>query len=165
MSVTYRPPTIDDAAGIANVDVVSRQTAYRSFLPTAHLDGLSVSDTTTAWQGELQSASQYHIAVAVADRTVVGFVRAGLNDKQRAGITHLFVLPEYWGTGVGEVLMDKAMEILVELKVSTASLWAFTDNPRARRFYERLGWTLDGRTYLMNIDGEEAELVCYQKSL
>ena len=26
----------------------------------------------------------------------------------------------------------------------SASLWVLEDNPRARRFYEREGWTLDG---------------------
>jgi RimJ/RimL family protein N-acetyltransferase len=27
---------------------------------------------------------------------------------------------------------------------TTATLWVLEDNPRARRFYEREGWVLDG---------------------
>lgn len=38
------------------------------------------------------------------------------------------MLPEAWGSRAGSALMTAALE----------------DNPRARRFYEREGWILDG---------------------
>jgi RimJ/RimL family protein N-acetyltransferase len=34
--------------------------------------------------------------------------------------------------------------VLRESGATRASLWCLADNARARRFYERRGWTLDG---------------------
>ena len=39
--------------------------------------------------------------------------------------------------------MAAAREALRE-RYETSILWVAEDNPRARRFYEREGWTLDG---------------------
>ena len=102
MNVCYRDATVEDAAGIANVEVLSQQSGYRAFLPAKQLDGMSLSDLTQRWQSALQSDDSDRTVVAARDEKVIGFVRAG---KCKAagvgGITYLFVLPEYWGTGVG----------------------------------------------------------------
>ena len=41
---------------------------------------------------------------------------------------------------------DAAVEHLTEGGHERAVLWVLRDNPRARRFYERAGWVLTGRT-------------------
>jgi GNAT superfamily N-acetyltransferase len=51
-------------------------------------------------------------------------------------IEHLFVRPEKQGAGLGVLLLDKARENAAEL-----TLWTFQQNHRARRFYERHGFT------------------------
>jgi RimJ/RimL family protein N-acetyltransferase len=58
----------------------------------------------------------------------------------------LFVVPERWGSGVATALHDAA---LVQIRASgwhAAELDVMVDNARARRFYQRLGWSPDGRT-------------------
>lgn len=57
----------------------------------------------------------------------------------------IYALPEAWGSGVGSALMTAALEALRANGFATASLWVLEDNPRARRFYEREGWTRGGR--------------------
>lgn len=51
-----------------------------------------------------------------------------------------YVLPEWWGTGVAGELHDAAVELGV------SRLWCLEENHRARRFYERHGWRLNGET-------------------
>jgi GNAT superfamily N-acetyltransferase len=52
-------------------------------------------------------------------------------------IEHLFIRPERQGQGAGLLLLDKAREDAAEL-----SLWTFQQNARARRFYEKHGFTV-----------------------
>jgi GNAT superfamily N-acetyltransferase len=56
----------------------------------------------------------------------------------------LYVLPDEWGSGVGSRLHDAAVAKLGELGPE-ARLWVLEANTRARAFYERRGWRLDGR--------------------
>ena len=58
----------------------------------------------------------------------------------------LYVRPEAWGTGVAGRLHDRAVEALRAGGVEPARLWVLADNLRARRFYEKRGWYLDGET-------------------
>jgi RimJ/RimL family protein N-acetyltransferase len=54
------------------------------------------------------------------------------------------VTPSVWGTGVGRELMAVAVDRLREAGFRSATLWVLRDNERARRFYERAGWSPDG---------------------
>jgi GNAT superfamily N-acetyltransferase len=68
-----------------------------------------------------------------------GFALAG------AGWLHrLYVVPSAWAAGVGAALHDDALAALREQGSRTASLWCLAGNDRARRFYERRGWHLNG---------------------
>jgi GNAT superfamily N-acetyltransferase len=58
----------------------------------------------------------------------------------------LYVVPAAWGSGVAGELHDRALDALREEGVQTARLWVLEHNHRARRFYERRGWTADGST-------------------
>jgi len=63
-------------------------------------------------------------------------------------IEHLFVRPASQGEGVGVRLLEKALEGAREL-----TLWTFQANTRARRFYERHGFT--AVTFTEGEDNEE----------
>ena len=84
--------------------------------------------------------------VAEDGGSVVGFASCG-ESRDAAGegeLYAIYALPEAWGSGVGRALMAAALEALRASGFATASLWVLEDNPRARRFYEREGWTPDG---------------------
>ena len=87
------------------------------------------------------------VAVAEEDGRIVGFVSVGPStDVEGEGeLFAIYVLPEAWGSGAGHGLMDAAKELL-RASYTDATLYVLEDNPRARRFYEREGWVLDGVT-------------------
>ena len=166
MNIYYRSAIIEDAAAIANIEIKSIQYAYQDFMPAAHLEKMDVIDLTQRWAGALQSTADDRVVVAVHEETVIGFVRAGkTNDVNVGFITYLFLLPEYWGAGIGKALMGKAMEIFRDFNFTSANLYAYRDNVRAIRFYEGLGWTLNGQTYTQHIEGIKLEMVCYQRTV
>jgi ribosomal protein S18 acetylase RimI-like enzyme len=77
---------------------------------------------------------------------VVGFASCG-ESRDAVGegeLYAIYALPEAWGSGIGPALMTAALAALRATGFATASLWVLEDNPRARRFYEREGWTQRG---------------------
>ncbi len=66
-------------------------------------------------------------------------------DPERVGdLYELYVLPEWWGKGVGRDLLERATTHLVTNEFSEAVLWVLEKNLRARRFYDKHGWSRDG---------------------
>jgi GNAT superfamily N-acetyltransferase len=81
------------------------------------------------------------VIVAEDESGVLGFavVSEGWLDR-------LYVAPGSWGTGVGSVLHDAAVERRRTAGDRRLRLWTLEANDRARSFYERHGWRLDGTT-------------------
>ena len=78
-------------------------------------------------------------AIALLDRDERGFALVG------GGWLHrLYVRPSAWGGGVGATLHDDALAVLRDAGSDSASLWVLAENARARGFYERRGWRLNG---------------------
>jgi RimJ/RimL family protein N-acetyltransferase len=82
----------------------------------------------------------HEVAVAEEDGELVGAVVAAPGTLE-----HLFVVPERWGTGVADALHDAALAVSREAGTELCRLEVLEENRRARRFYERHGWRLDGR--------------------
>lgn len=58
-------------------------------------------------------------------------------------------LPESWGTGLGHAMLTEALK---EIR-GPVYLWAFKENIRARRFYEKHGFRWDGTERVSEFDG------------
>jgi ribosomal protein S18 acetylase RimI-like enzyme len=82
----------------------------------------------------------HQLFVAEVDGAVVGAVAA-----KPGTIWHLFVVPTHWGTGVGDALLAAAVAVSRQAGASQCQLEVLEDNWRARRFYERHGWSRDHR--------------------
>jgi len=61
----------------------------------------------------------------------------------------LYLLPAWWSAGVGRTLMTSVLDALRGDRYRRVVLWVLADNARARRFYERAGFTLDGATNVL----------------
>ena len=68
----------------------------------------------------------------------------------------LYVVPERWGTGLADVLHDRALEVVRDLGSERCHLWVLEDNARARRFYERRGWRENGEIAGRRVPAEPA---------
>lgn len=77
--------------------------------------------------------------VAIVDGAVAGFVMV-VGDE----VEHLFVARDHRGTGVATVLLTEGERLVHAGGHRRAWLAVVTGNARARRFYERSGWTDEG---------------------
>jgi GNAT superfamily N-acetyltransferase len=81
------------------------------------------------------------VLVAEADGQLVGFTATS-----EGWLEQLYVAPERWGAGAGTILHDAAVERRRVAGDERLLLWTLEANLRSRKFYERRGWRLDGRT-------------------
>jgi GNAT superfamily N-acetyltransferase len=163
--VEIRRATAADARAIETIRVSGWRTAYRHVFPAAELDALPVD--AERWRTRLHAPpSGWSTFVADADGDVVGFASVGPS-RDEEGLGELFaiyVAPEAWSTGAGRALMERAEEQL-RSEYDVALLWVLEDNPRARAFYERAGWTPDGSRKAEERLGVRAPEVRYRKEL
>ncbi len=70
-------------------------------------------------------------------------------------------LPDKWRKGYGSKLMDRVLKDISEARYRKVMLWVFEKNIRARRFYEKYGFVVNGKEK----ESFGATEVCYEKSL
>lgn len=85
--------------------------------------------------------------LAELDGQVIGYLKVNLGtsqteikDQRSMEIERIYVLGNYHGGGVGQLLYDKALAIAKELGASYVWLGVWERNPRAIAFYRRNGF-------------------------
>ena len=169
MTFAYRGCSARDAEV---VDAIFR----KSFIDTfAHLyrsedlEAFLAQFTKEAWEAELNDES-YCFQLAECEGKPVGFVKLGpsalpvTTSGPAIEIRQFYVLHECRGTGVAHALMHWAME---EARVRGARemyLTVYTDNRRARRFYERYGFEEVG-PYIFMVGNQPDEDIIMRRTL
>jgi GNAT superfamily N-acetyltransferase len=149
MRMQYREARASDAERIALLHAKSWQYTYRGVLCDEFLDSDVVQNRLVHWQQRLKSPEKNQfVLLAEEGEFTQGFVCVfGKADGQwGALLDNLHVRPEMKGQGLGTELMHKAGAwIQANFPQSGLHLWVFEANYPARRFYERLGATNQGR--------------------
>lgn len=73
----------------------------------------------------------------------------------------IYFLPQYIGKGYGKLLLDAVIGELEQLGFDEIFLWVLEDNLKARKFYEKAGFTLSGNYLDDNIGGKELRVIQY----
>jgi ribosomal protein S18 acetylase RimI-like enzyme len=101
------------------------------------------TDRATRWNGEKSI-----LYLAMDDSAACGIAGAHL-DQDDAGQAHLISMwtaPSHRQQGIGRLLVDEILRWAGLRGVHTLRLMVTSHNDSARLFYERLGFTLTGRT-------------------
>jgi ribosomal protein S18 acetylase RimI-like enzyme len=144
--VIVRRATVQDAAGIADVQVRTWLVAYADIVDRAKLEARAVG-REQRWRETLAGGTPTW--VAEEDRRIVGIMSAAPSRDEDAPpgtgeVWMIYVAPEAQRRGIGAALMDEALDRLRALGCETATLWVFEANSAARGFYERMGFAHDG---------------------
>jgi ribosomal protein S18 acetylase RimI-like enzyme len=160
---SIRAAVPEDAEEVEQLRVAGWQSAYRGILPDSYLDSMRLDVARRRRQMTDRSATVVE-SVATAADAIVGWVVGGRSqDAFRAGpgqgeIYACYVRPEWWGRGVGRLLMMHAVGALAEAGLDDITVWVLEDNHRARRFYEACGFQPDGTRQLLDIAGPVPEV-------
>jgi GNAT superfamily N-acetyltransferase len=171
--VLIRVATVADAEAIAVVQVRSWQEAYRGLMPQEYLDRRDPARGRATWRQWIKDAREPAATLVAAreDGGIVGFAslspsRSPDADAALEGeIQAIYLLPGWWGHGVGRRLMDEGLRRLSGAGYHEAILWVLETNRRARRFYEAGGWHADGSTKTDSSRGFPLSEVRYRRTL
>jgi ribosomal protein S18 acetylase RimI-like enzyme len=136
----------DDVAGMAKVRVDTWKATYQGIVPDEFLQGLSYQRVAENWKRIFWENKEPNVTRFVAETMqddIVGIAICG-PERNQDSIYHgeiyvLYVLPQYQNRGIGQELVAKCVQYLIQqLKVETMLIWVFAENPY-RRFYKSLG--------------------------
>lgn len=138
--VIKKPETEDEIRGKAFVHWRASHEAEAGIVSPAWLESLTLEKCE-----QMAFCRTDDILIAKDGDQVVGFVFYGDRGSEAPGVGEIFalyVLPEYFGTGLGRRLMDAGLSQLADYP--KICLWVLADNGRAIRFYEKCGFCPDG---------------------
>ena len=145
MTIRYRSCDLRDADTLDALFKESFCSTFAHLYRAEDLEAFLAQCTREAWESELAD-ERYSFQLAEVDGKPVGFAKLGppslpVETCGRAiELRQLYLLHEWRGAGLAHALMNWAVE---EARVRGAQemfLTVYTDNHRARRFYERYGF-------------------------
>jgi GNAT superfamily N-acetyltransferase len=162
MGLTLRPATIEDVPEMAR-SVHEGFGGYREFAPVGwEPPSRAVEEQRTR---ERFVAPDVWVVVAVDARGEQAGHVSLLDDAEAPGVSaylwQLFVRPPQWGTGLAVRLHGAFLEAARSRGYEQARLRTPAGQLRARRFYEREGWSTDGSAEVHPLLG--LELLTYDR--
>jgi putative acetyltransferase len=155
---TLRPATAADMATVADIWHAAWHVSHPGHVP----DGLTEARTLEAFH-ERTPARVADTTVAEVDGVVVGFTMVAGDEVEQ-----VFVDPAHHGSGVAGPLLAEAEHRVADAGHAEAWLAVVVGNARARRFYERHGWSDGGDlAYVVSAGGTTYTSPCrrYVKQL
>ena len=143
--MTVRNADFEDMKRLGHIMSVSFRTAFSGFVTQQTLDACAGEENCAALlegifrEGKVRFLTGEDSGMLAWQQTEDG-----------AEIMAIHSLPESWGTGLGHAMLAEALEQIGDQKIY---LWAFRENARARRFYEKHGFRWDGTQRVSGFDG------------
>lgn len=144
MDINITQTTIDD---VEQLQKIGKQTFYETFSDSNTEEDMAeylnekFSMTTLSTELNEKNAKFYFAQI---ENEVVGYLKLNsgqsqteLKDNKALEIERIYVLKEFHGKKVGQVLYDKVIEIAKNKGVDYVWLGVWEENQRAIRFYEK----------------------------
>lgn len=103
---------------------------------------------------------------AIIDDKVVGYLKLNFGSSQSEiqdsislEIERIYVLQEYHGKKVGQVLYEKSMQVAEDKKMDYVWLGVWEENPRAIRFYQKNGFVEFDKHIFRLGDDEQTDIM------
>ncbi len=161
MTVIYRTAGPDDAVALARLGAATFTDTFGHLYDPDDLALFLQSHAPATWTRELSDPA-FTVRVAEQDGALVGYAKLGppkLPFEPRgnaAELRQLYVIEACKGQGVAAKLMEWVVDRARNLCADHLYLSVFTDNLRARRFYEKLGFEAEG-TYAFMVGNHADE--------
>ena len=143
--MVIRNAEFEDMKRMGHIMSVSFRTAFSEFVTPQTLDACAREEQCAALLEGIFREGKVHFLMGDNSGML-----AWQNGENGAEIIAIHSLPESWGSGLGQAMLTGAMEQIGDQPVF---LWAFKENQRARRFYEKNGLHWDGSERVSEFDG------------
>ena len=169
MTITYRDAKPADAAALDRIfDTVFCDTFGHLYRPE-DLQAFLASFGIPEWEAQLGDPA-FAARIAEADGAPVGYAKLGPmklpleTDRPALLLDQLYLLKDHHGAGIAHQLMDWVFDEARRRGAEELYLSVFTENHRARRFYDRLGFEAAGR-YDFMVGSHADEDIIMRKAL
>lgn len=127
-----------DIEAIALTHLLSWQFAFKNILSDHLLEELNIETFLETWRQIIKNKNRYNY-IATSDNYPIAFISFGQSpeDENVAEIYGIYVNPNFWRQGFGNLLLKKALEELSILGYSSVILWVMVENNNARAFYAK----------------------------
>ena len=143
--MTVRNAELEDMKQLGYIMAVSFRTAFADFVSQQTMDACAQEDNSAAMLEGIYRKGKMHFLIGENSGMLVW-----KKVQDSAEIVAIHSLPESWGTGLGHAMLEEALNQIGDQPVF---LWAFKENKRARRFYEKHGFRRDGTERVSEFDG------------
>jgi diamine N-acetyltransferase len=149
MTIAYRTATVRDAEALAALGTATFVATFGHLYQPGDLEIFLQNHSPDVWKKELADPA-FAVRVAELDGIMVGYAKLGpphLPFEPRgeaAELRQLYVLEEMKGQGVARTLIEWVIDRARDRRADHLYLSVFTDNHRARRFYEKYGFEPEG---------------------
>lgn len=148
-----RNAEFEDMKRLGHIMSVSFRAAFADFVSQQTMDTCAHEDNCIALLEGIFMEGKVHFLMGGTSGMLAWQIT-----ESGAEIIAIHSLPESWGTGMGAAMLDEALR---QIGSRPVFLWAFRENARAHRFYEKHGFRWDGSERVSEFDG--ALEVRYQK--
>ena len=152
MGIIIRKVLSEEAYDYALNHIACWQDAYKGIIPDDYLENMPAQlEKRVEWNRQtLNDPGDCEYLCATYDDKMIGrLVYSKCRDEDKAetntGEIHaIYLQASYWNKGYGKQMMDFAINGLRNAEYQEAIVWVLDDNNRARLFYEKYGFVLDG---------------------
>ena len=161
MSISYRVAAPADAEALAELGARTFTHTFGHLYQPGDLELFLQNHSPENWGKELNDPA-FEVMVAERDGQPVGYAKLGpphLPFEPRgeaAELRQLYVIEEMKGQGVADALMRWVIDRARDKRADYLYLSVFTENHRARRFYEKYGFEPEG-TYAFMVGAHADE--------
>ncbi|MGG5461131.1 N-acetyltransferase family protein [Clostridium sp. B9] len=157
---------ISDAKDLAKIHSNSWKVSYKGIIPDEILDNFNIEKKQRYFERVIKDGLEEN-AVILSNNEVIGFICIGkCRDTDKTDsygeVWGIYLLPEYFGRGVGTKLINWGLGELRNRGYKKVTLWVLEDNIKARKFYEKVGFKHDGTIKEINI-GKSLNEYRYEK--
>jgi len=149
MKIAYRQGIPEDAASLNRLFKSVFCDTFAHLYSPEDLAAFLAQFTVEGWRGELTNPD-FAFHVAEEARALVGYAKLSPmklpfeDDRPAILLSQLYVDEAHHGAGISHQLMDRTFAEAKDRGKERLYLTVFTENHRARRFYERLGFEAVG---------------------
>ena len=160
-NIVIKKASIED---VVKLQIIGRQTFYETFAERnteenmrKYLDEVFSIDRLTTELNNPESEFYF----AVFENQVIGYLKINtgnaqteLQDKSALEIERIYVLKEYQGKKIGQLLYETALQIAVRAKAEYLWLGVWEENHKAKNFYIKNGF-IDFDRHIFRLGNEK----------
>ena len=154
MNITIRLAKPADALDMAEVHMRSWEVAYKDIIPMEYIKEKNAT-RPDLFKRIITDENTTQYVIQKGDKTVgimcvVDMPQDDDADENVCELEGIYLHPDYYRQGIGTKAMEYAFDIARYWKKTVMTLWVFSENTGAIKFYEKCGFIADGSTKTYN---------------